>query len=68
MKYIETTATKVNQVKQLAKKFKKEKDIPHLTALEEASRLFGYDSYHHVNHCYKETQAIKAIAELNNEE
>lgn len=55
MRHIDTTQTKINQIKSLAKKLKKEKGIQLCKAHEEVARQLGYDNFHHVYHCLKNT-------------
>lgn len=57
MEHINTTQTTINKIKLLAKKLKKEKGIQLSKAQEEASIEFGYDNFHHVHDCFKNTKS-----------
>jgi hypothetical protein len=56
MKHIDTTQSKINHIKNLAKKLKKEKGIQLCKAQEEVARELGYDNFYHVYHCFKNTK------------
>lgn len=56
MIHIDTTQTKINHIKSLAKKLKKEKGIQLCKAQEEVAKELGYDNFHHAHHCFKNTK------------
>jgi hypothetical protein len=63
MKHIDTTQSRINHIKSLAKKLKKEKGIQLCKAQEEVARQLGYDNFYHVHHCFKNTRTSQSILE-----
>lgn len=51
------SATAIDRIKQKAKKISKEKNIPHVLALEASAKEAGYTDYQHVIQCRKYTEA-----------
>ena len=56
MRHIDTTQSKINHIKNLAKKLKKETGIQLCKAQEDVARQLGYDNFSHVHHCFKNTK------------
>lgn len=54
MRYIATTATTVENLKIRAKVIQKQQGLPRHAALEAAAREAGYESWYHVQWCFKQ--------------
>lgn len=59
MKHIHTTQTKINRIKSMAKKRKKEIGTQLSRALEEIAKEQGYDNYQHAITCYKNSKTTE---------
>jgi hypothetical protein len=53
MRHIDTTQSRINHIKSLAQKLKKEKGMQLCKAQEEVARQLAYDNFYHVTHCFK---------------
>lgn len=64
MRYIPTSAVAVEKLKQAAKKAKRKYKIPHSDALDRVARGEGYDHWHHVTLCARETERLASQPSL----
>ncbi|AXW24570.1 hypothetical protein [Ralstonia solanacearum] len=64
MRYIPTSAVVVEKLKQAAKQAKRKYKIPHSDALNRVARGEGYDHWHHVTLCARETERQAALPSL----
>ncbi|NMV39654.1 hypothetical protein [Ralstonia insidiosa] len=67
MRYIPTSAVVVEKLKQAAKQAKRKYKIPHSEALNRVARGEGYDHWHHVTLCARETERQAALPSLVSE-
>ena len=67
MRYIATSAATVDSLKKQAKKLQRKGGGKHADLLDRVARMAGYDHWHHVTLCLKETDAKSGLTKLHAE-
>ena len=67
MRFIHTTATAVESLKKQAKKLQRKAGGTHADALDRIARSAGYNHWHHVTFCFKQSSVVGSFAALQAE-